>query len=314
MCADRSGPLGPSDFGVDRFTVPAVLDRRAEQYPDRVMMSIAGVEVTFEQMRQRSCAAANMLADLGVGRGDCVALFTATCPEWVYFWLGAARIGAVSAAVNAANKGDFLLHTLRLSRAKVILTDAERRPRVDEVAGQLDTVTDVVVQDDSLTDALMRPAGGAGRLHGGRGRGVPVLHVGHHRAVESGCHHMALPVLGGRDRRVGLGIRPGRGAVDRDAAVPPERGAQRAGPDAGRRNDRAGRRVSSRRRVGRRACPRCHRLRRRRRDGVDAAEPARRSRATHSCRCGSSPLRPSTRTPTTRSKSATAVASSRCTG
>ena len=158
MCPDRSTPPGPSDFGVDRFTVPAVLDRRAEQYPDRVMMSIAGVDVTFEQMRQRSCAAANMLAGLGVGRGDCVALFTATSPEWVYFWLGAARIGAVSAAVNGANKGDFLLHTLRLSRARVILTDAERRPRVDEVARELDTVTDVVMQDDSLTDALNSPA------------------------------------------------------------------------------------------------------------------------------------------------------------
>ena len=145
---------GPADFGVDSFTVPAVLDRRAEQYPDRVMMSIAGVDVTFEQMRRRSRAAANMLAGLGVGRGDCVALFTATCPEWVYLWLGAARIGAVSAAINAANKGEFLLHTLRLSRAKVILTDAERRPRVDEVAGRLDTVTDIVVRDDSLAEAL----------------------------------------------------------------------------------------------------------------------------------------------------------------
>jgi carnitine-CoA ligase len=150
----RGGPVGPSDFGVDRFTVPAVLDRRAEEYPDRVMLSIAGTDVTFEQMRQRSCAAATMLTDLGVGRGECVALFTATCPEWVYFWLGAARIGAVSAAVNAANRGDFLLHTLRLSQAKVIFTDAERRPRVDEVAGLLDTVTDIVVQDDSLNGVL----------------------------------------------------------------------------------------------------------------------------------------------------------------
>ncbi|MCV7092282.1 AMP-binding protein [Mycobacterium interjectum] len=145
---------GPAEFGVDSFTVPAVLDRRAEQYPDRVMMSIAGVDVTFEQMRQRSRAAAHMLAGLGVGRGDCVALFTATCPEWVYFWLGAARIGAVSAAVNAANKGEFLLHALRLSRPKAIFTDAERRPRVDEVTDQLETVTGVVVQDDSLTATL----------------------------------------------------------------------------------------------------------------------------------------------------------------
>jgi len=154
MCPDRSRPLGPSDFGVDSFTVSAVLDRRAQQHPDRVMMSIAGTDVTFEQMRQRSRAAANMLADLGVGRGDCVALFTATCPEWVYFWLGAARIGAVSAAVNGANKGDFLLHTLRLSRAGVIVTDAERRPRVDEIADRLNTLTHVVLQDDSLTEVL----------------------------------------------------------------------------------------------------------------------------------------------------------------
>lgn len=159
MCPARSGPLGPSDFGVESFTVPAVLDRRAEQYPDRVMMSIGGVDVTFEQMRQRSCAAANLLADFGVGAGDCVALFTGTCPEWVYFWLGAARLGAVSAAVNAANKGDFLAHALRLSQAKVILTDAERRPRVELVAGALDVAPTLVLQDDSLVAALNRGAG-----------------------------------------------------------------------------------------------------------------------------------------------------------
>lgn len=155
----RGARRGPSDFGVDRFTVPAVLDRRAEQHPDRVLMSIDGTEVTFEQMRQRSCAAANMLSDLNVGRGDCVALFTGTCPEWVYFWLGAARIGAVSAAVNAANKGEFLRHALRLSRAKVILTDPQRRPRVDAIAGGLDTMIDIVVQSDSLNEALMHDAG-----------------------------------------------------------------------------------------------------------------------------------------------------------
>ncbi len=130
-------PIGPADFGVDRFTVAAVLDRRAEQLPDRVMMSIAGTDITFEQMRLRSCAAANTLLDMGIGPGDCVALFTATCPEWIYFWLGAARIGAVTAAVNAANRGEFLLHALTLSGARAIVTDTELAPRVDEVADRL---------------------------------------------------------------------------------------------------------------------------------------------------------------------------------
>ncbi|MGH3576038.1 MAG: AMP-binding protein [Mycobacterium sp.] len=155
-------PIGPADFGVDRFTVAAVLDRRADQFPDRVMMSIAGAsgstQVTFEQMRRRSCAAANALLDLGIGPGDCVALFTTTCPEWIYFWLGAARIGAVTAAVNGANKGEFLLHALRLSQAKVVVTDTERRPRVDQVADRLPLLSDIVVQGDSLDEALSRGA------------------------------------------------------------------------------------------------------------------------------------------------------------
>ncbi|MFY9765348.1 MAG: class I adenylate-forming enzyme family protein, partial [Mycobacterium sp.] len=155
-CGGKS--IGPVDFGVERFSVAAVLDRRAEQFPHRVMMSIAGTDVTFEQMRRRSCAAANALLDLGIGPGDCVALFTATCPEWVYFWLGAGRIGAVAAAVNAANKGDFLLHALRLSRAKAVVTDTERRSRVAELADQLPELGSIVVHSDSPDEALHRGA------------------------------------------------------------------------------------------------------------------------------------------------------------
>src|ERR1700758_4956899 len=145
---------GPLAFGVERFAVPAVLDLRAEQFADRVMMSIAGTPVTFAQMRDRSRAAANVLSGLGVSRGETVALFTGTCPEWVYFWLGAARIGAVPAAVNAASKGDFLVHALRLSKTAVVLTDGDRQARLAEVADGVDTLRSVLVQGDSLTGAL----------------------------------------------------------------------------------------------------------------------------------------------------------------
>ena len=141
-------PISPADFGVEQFSVAMVLDRRAEQFPDRVMMSIDGIEVTFEQMRRRSCAAANALQALGIGPGDGVALFAGSCPEWVYFWLGAARIGAVAAAVNAANKGDFLLHALRLARAKVVVTDAERHARIAELADRLPGLASILVPDD----------------------------------------------------------------------------------------------------------------------------------------------------------------------
>lgn len=192
MGAGRAGPPRPGDFGVERFTVAAVLDRCAEQHPDGVMMTIAGVDVTFEQMRQRSCAAANLLADKGIGRGDGVALFTGTCPEWVYFWLGAARIGAVSAAVNAANKGDFLRHALRLARAKVVVTDTERRPRVEEVDDPNHPI-DVVAVSDSVS-ALVRPAGPVPD-GGGSATGVGCLFytsgtTGPSKAVATSWHYL----------------------------------------------------------------------------------------------------------------------------
>jgi carnitine-CoA ligase len=148
------GPRDPAAFGVESFSVPAVLDRRAAQYPDRVMMSIAGSPVTFAQMRDRSCAAANVLVDLGMRRGETVALFTGACPEWVYFWLGAARIGAVSAAVNAASKGDFLAHALNVSKASVVITDADRHDRLTEIATGVDTLRATLVQGDALSRAL----------------------------------------------------------------------------------------------------------------------------------------------------------------
>lgn len=157
MPTQRPWRIGPAAFGVERFTVASVLDRRADQFGDRVMMSIDGTPITFAQMRERSGAAAAMLADRGIGRGDTVALFAGTCPEWVYFWLGAARIGAVSAAINAANKGDLLAGALNLSRAGLVVTDGARSGRLAEVDEQLDTPARALLVDDSVTAALTAP-------------------------------------------------------------------------------------------------------------------------------------------------------------
>ena len=189
-----------------RYTVPAVLDQRAEEFGDRVMMSIAGTRVTFAQMRDRSCAAANVLAELGVQRGQTVALFTGTCPEWVYFWLGAARIGAITAAINGASKGDFLRHALRLSRAKVVITDKERHPRLDDVADRVLTLRSTLVQGDSL----------AYRLAAASSSPPPVSALDEHdigalffTSFESGRHNVGISVPRGGDRGGGMGFRFG---------------------------------------------------------------------------------------------------------
>ncbi len=195
MQAGRDGAKGPASFGVEQFEVTTVLDLRADQFPDRVMMSIAGTPVTFAQMRDRSCTAANALVELGVKRGETVALFTGTCPEWVYFWLGAARIGAVTAAVNAANKGEFLSHALRVSGAKVVLTDPARLPHVQAVADGVETLSSVLVEGDSLADLLGDMSAEAPRLAGVESDDAGVLFftsgtTGPSKAVATTWHYL----------------------------------------------------------------------------------------------------------------------------
>jgi len=151
-CAAAGPPpvasLAPGRYGVDEFTVATVLDARAAEFGDRSLMVVDGVDISFAQMLDRSNAAANVLLGLGVSRGDTVALFAGSTLHWVYFWLGAARVGAVTAAVNAANKGDYLRHALAISRAKVVVTDtAERCLRVLEVAGGLDLLHTVLTDE-----------------------------------------------------------------------------------------------------------------------------------------------------------------------
>lgn len=135
-------------YGVDECAVAAVLDSCAAEFGDRSLLVVDGIAISFVQMRDRANAAANVLLGMGVSRGDTVALFAGSAPQWVYFWLGAARIGAVTAAVNAANKGDYLRHALGISRAKVVVTDtAERCLRVLEVAGELDLLHTVLTDE-----------------------------------------------------------------------------------------------------------------------------------------------------------------------
>jgi crotonobetaine/carnitine-CoA ligase len=153
MTATTNGGLDPADYGVRTFAPVALLDARAGQFPNRVMMCIDNEDITFAQLRDRSNAAANVLVSLGVGQGDTVALFGGTTPEWVYFWLGAARLGALSAAINAANKGDYLRHALAITRACVVVVDSvERCQRVQQVAADLPVLSTVLSAEVGETD------------------------------------------------------------------------------------------------------------------------------------------------------------------
>lgn len=145
----------------EEHTLPGVLDEQAGERPGQVCLYVGDEPITYAELRDRSRSAANALADLGAGPGSTVAIFLNTCPEWLYAWLGAARLGAVSVPVNTAYKGEFLANPLRNSGCTIAVVEDTLLDRVVRVGDELPELADVVVHDTGGE----APAGTAWRRH-----------------------------------------------------------------------------------------------------------------------------------------------------
>jgi crotonobetaine/carnitine-CoA ligase len=163
-----------------RWTFRRLVDEQAERSPDRRFVEFDGRTVTFGDLRDRVTRAANALLELGAGPGSTVAMLTLNCEEWVDVWLAAAEIGALSTPVNAAFRGDYLVHQLRDSDARLVLVDALLLPLLEAVIDELPDLRVILVRDPSgagstpaapgtvtMLPASVLAEGDAGQVRGG---------------------------------------------------------------------------------------------------------------------------------------------------
>lgn len=58
---------------------------------------------------------------ISLTRGDVVCVFMPNCAEFVWSWLGMAKVGAVSALINSNLRHKPLLHCILAAKAKAIV-------------------------------------------------------------------------------------------------------------------------------------------------------------------------------------------------
>ncbi len=97
------------------------------------------------------------LADLGVERGDRVAILTANTIEWVVMFWACAGMGVAAVPLNAWWKAEELDFALRDSGAKVLFCDPKRWDIVRDIVGDIDTLDHVFVMDLETPDGAGRP-------------------------------------------------------------------------------------------------------------------------------------------------------------
>ena len=84
--------------------------------------------ISYRALHAQTCKMANILRDIGVGKGDRVIIYMPMIPEAAYAMLACARIGAIHSIVFAGFSPDALAARVQGSDAKAVIT-ADYAPR-----------------------------------------------------------------------------------------------------------------------------------------------------------------------------------------
>jgi long-chain acyl-CoA synthetase len=157
----------PRSIAYPDSTLPEVLDRTAERHPDRVALRfyldarLPVPTLSYRQLQEQSRRFANALFQMGVRKGDRVALMLPNCPQQVVAMYGALRLGAVVVNTNPMYVARELRELLEDSGCEtiVLLDQFLSRLRTIQAATQ---VRRAIVVD--LTETLPWPARTLARL------------------------------------------------------------------------------------------------------------------------------------------------------
>jgi crotonobetaine/carnitine-CoA ligase len=128
----------------EQRTIADLIELQAEAMPHKPLLRTEQRSQTYLEARDAGVAMAALLVDLGVRRGDRVAVMAENRPETLELWLGCSWIGAILVPINVSTRGAALAH---------VLADCDPRLLVVEHA-LLETVEHLNWQPASLTRIL----------------------------------------------------------------------------------------------------------------------------------------------------------------
>ncbi len=122
--------------------------------PDRTAIVFEGKRFTFGQLNERSSRLANAMIDMGVQKGDRVAMLQVNCNQYPEVYYAAAKMGAIFVPLNFRAKQDELTHMLNHSEASTIFFGDRYVDLVNEMRPNLPLVKNYVSIDNKQDGML----------------------------------------------------------------------------------------------------------------------------------------------------------------
>jgi long-chain acyl-CoA synthetase len=110
-----------------------MLERTASQVPQQTAVVLGSRKVSYRELDETSNRIASALINLGIRKGDHVAILLSRTPEWVINCFGVLKAGAAAVLLDSGAKAPELEPQLRESDCKILITEERFSPVLSPV-------------------------------------------------------------------------------------------------------------------------------------------------------------------------------------
>ncbi|WP_280476634.1 class I adenylate-forming enzyme family protein [Nocardia farcinica] len=128
---------------VQRVCLGDLPTRAAQQFPHRPAVVDGNAVLTYSELEARSNAAAAGLLDLGLHRGDVVAIMMPNCWEFLVTFFGCAKIGAVCMPVNTGLTAEGVAFQFDDARPAVVVVEESLMALLESALAAFPTTSSV---------------------------------------------------------------------------------------------------------------------------------------------------------------------------
>jgi long-chain acyl-CoA synthetase len=154
----------PAGVEVPLKTVAQAFDEATERDPGRTAVVFYGRAITYRELREATDRFACALADLGVKKGDRIALYLLNSPQFIIAYFGALKCGATVTPISPVYTSHEVRYQLEDSGARAIVCQDILHEKVAKSGAKLDLV--VVTNVNEYLPALKRLFGKKSQVPG----------------------------------------------------------------------------------------------------------------------------------------------------
>ncbi|MBL7166489.1 MAG: long-chain fatty acid--CoA ligase [Dehalococcoidales bacterium] len=138
-------PEVPPDVDIPEQSVVETFDAATERWRDKTALVFYGRKLSYRELRDQVDRFATALADLGVKKGDKVALLLLNSPQFIIAYFGALKAGATLTPISPMYVSSEIKHQIEDSGARSIICQDILYEHVEKAGVKLDRVilTDV---------------------------------------------------------------------------------------------------------------------------------------------------------------------------